>query len=134
AAVSDTAGEWFEIYALTAVDLNGLSIDRAGDTSAPTPLTAPECLHVGAGEYAIFVKNVDSTMNGGLPEDRIRGRFTFSLVDGTAAAPGDVQILSGTAVLDAITWTSTRAGRAHQLDPDRYDVLENDEELNFCDA
>src|SRR5690606_30814524 len=79
-------------------------------------------------------KNTDMALNGGLPAAQVMGSFSFSLVDGTMAAPGDVQILAGTTVLDAITWTSTRSGRSHQLDPERYDPTQNDDESNFCDG
>lgn len=134
AAVSDTVGEWVEVYALADIDLNGLVLDRAGDNAAGAKIESPSCLRVPAGSYALFAKNADAGMNGGLPAEQIMGTFNFSLVDGTMAAPGDVQLLAGTTVLDAITWTSTRSGRSHQLDPDRYDPAQNDEESNFCDA
>ena len=134
AAVSDTVGEWFEVHALKDVDVNGISLDRAGDTAAPRPVESPNCLRVSAGTYAVFAKNADMAMNGGLPAAQIMGTFTFSLIDGTVDAPGDVQILLGSTVLDAITWTSTRSGRSHQLDPDRYDPTQNDDTSNFCDG
>lgn len=134
AAVSDTDGEWFEVHAVNAVDLNGMGLDRAGDSSNPTVLASADCLHVPAGGYAIFAKNADMGMNGGLPAASILGTFSFALVDGSVATPGDVRILMGTTVLDAITWTSTRSGASHQLDPTKYDPIVNDEPTTFCDG
>ena len=134
AAVSDTEGEWFEIYAVNGFDLNGVGLDRAGDTANPNIITSVDCIHVNAGSYAVFAKNADSVMNGGVPAATIRAPFTFALVDGTAAAPGDVRIMAGTNVIDAITWTSTRSGRSHALDPDILDATGNDQESNFCDG
>lgn len=132
-AVSDTLGEWIEVLATTDVDLNGLGLDRAGDSSNPNVITNPQCLRLRAGQYALFAKNADMTMNGGLPTP-ILGTFTFSLVDGTAAAPGDVRLMSGTTVIDAITWTSTRSAKSHALDPDFLNAADNDVESNFCDG
>ena len=132
-AVSDTAGEWFEVLAKTDVDLNGVGLDRAGDSSNPNVVTSATCIRLRAGQYAVFAKNADMTMNGGLPNP-IAGTFTFSLVDGTAAAPGDVRLMAGTNVIDAITWTSTRSAKSHALDPDFLTAADNDAESNFCDG
>jgi len=133
-AVSDTEGEWFEILAINGFDLNGVGLDRAGDTSNPNVITSADCIHVNAGSYAVFAKNADPGMNGGIPAGTIRGAFTFSLIDGSVAAPGDVRIMAGTNVIDAITWTSTRSARSHALDPDIVDATGNDQESNFCDG
>jgi hypothetical protein len=132
AKVSDTIGEWFEVKAIRDVDLNGVGLDRAGDSSAPDVINSPNCVHVAAGTYAVFAKSADMTMNGGLPATA--GTFKFSLVDGTVAAPGDVQLVAGSTVIDAVTWTKTTSGKAHQLDPDLTDAIANDQESNFCDA
>ena len=132
AVVSDTAGEWFEIQAINAFDLNGVSLDRAGDTSAPNQIESADCLHVTAGSYAVFGKNSDSGMNGGLPP--VLAEFRFSLVDGTPAEPADVQLVVGTTVIDKVTWTSTRSGKSHAIDPDLADPIANDTEGNFCDG
>ena len=133
-AVSDTEGEWFEIFAINPFDLNGVGLDRAGDTANPNIISSPDCIHVTAGTYAVFAKNIDPGMNGGIPAATIRAAFTFSLVDGTVAAPGDVRIMAGANVIDAITWTSTRSAKSHALDPDILDATGNDQESNFCDG
>ncbi len=132
AVVSDTTAEWFEIQALADIDLNGLAPDRAGDTSNPRPIESTDCIHLAAGERAVFAKSTEMAENG-LPMP-VAGTFTFSLVDGTADKPGDVQILFGTTVIDAITWTSTRSGRSHQLDPGKIDAIANDDPGAFCDG
>ena len=133
-AVSDTEGEWFEILAINGFDLNGVGLDRAGDTSNPNVIASPDCIHVNAGSYAVLAKNADPGMNGGVPAASIRGTFSFALIDGSAATPGDVRVMVGTNVIDAITWTSTRSARSHALDPDITDPAENDLESNFCDG
>lgn len=129
---SDTTAEWIEVVATRDVDLNGLAIDRVGDTAGASTINSPTCLRVAAGQYAVFSR---SDMTTGLPGGVTPvGQFSLSLVDGTMAAPADVQIMIDGTVLDAITWTSTRSGRSHQLSPDRYDVAQNDDETAFCDG
>ncbi|MBA3451613.1 MAG: lamin tail domain-containing protein, partial [Deltaproteobacteria bacterium] len=105
AAVADGEGEWFEILAINGFDLNGVGIDRAGDTSNPTVISSPTCIHVNAGSYVLFAQNDNMAMNGGLPAGTIAATFSFALIDGTTAAPGDVRVMAGTNVIDAVTWT-----------------------------
>jgi len=132
AQVSDTVGEWFEVRVMRDVDLNNLGLDRAGDTANPNVIRAYDCMHVTAGTTLVFARNTDPVMNGGLPAPT--ATFTFSLVAGSVTTPGDVRLLFGSIVVDAITWTSSRNGKALQLDPDVIDALGNDNASNFCDA
>lgn len=132
-AVGDTVGEWFEAKALGDFDLNGLGLDRAGDTAKPKIIDSPDCIRATTGQYVLFAKNPDPTLNGGLPTP-IAGTFTFSMVAGSATTPGDVQILYNDTVIDAITWTRSSNAKALQLDPDLTDATSNDSPSNFCDA
>jgi len=125
---SDTVQEWFEVYVNKSVDLNGVQLDRPSDSSSPNVLTSPDCMTVAAGDYLVFAKSTDNTMNGMLP--RVDGTFTFSLV-----ATGDLQVLDPDGgVVDAVTWTSAATGSARQLDPDFTDATANDTERYWCDA
>jgi len=133
ARVGDASGEWFEVQAMTDVDLNGVGLDRAGDSLKPDILTSLACLRVTAGSYAVFARSAVPADNGQLPATAIAGTFRFSLVPGTDA-PGDIEILAGTTVVDAVTWTHATDGAALQIDPDLADALSNDTESNFCDA
>ena len=132
AKVSDTTGEWFEAKVMKDVDLNGVALDRAGDSSGADTVTSADCIHVVAGDTVVFAKSTDMVMNGGLPAAAIKGTFGFAMVAGSAASPGDVQILAGTTVIDAITWTKSGNGASLQLDPDLIDPGANDSESNFC--
>jgi hypothetical protein len=125
--VSDAVGEWFEIVATAPVDLNGLGLDRAGDASAPNVVTSADCISLAAGQRAVFARSADALVNGGVAN--VAATFSFALVDA-----GDVQILAGATVLDAITWSATTAGASHALDPDFVDPTANDLEANFCDG
>ena len=133
AKVGDTTGEWFEVKAMADVDLNGVGLDRAGDNLQPDILASPACLRVTAGSYAVFARSAVAVDNGELPATALAGTVMFSLVPGTAA-PGDLAILAGSTVVDAVTWTHATDGAALQLDPDLIDPVSNDTESNFCDA
>ena len=127
-SVGAALGEWFEAKALGEFDLNGLGLDRAGDTANPKIIDSADCIHVTSGQYVVFARNGDMATNGGLPP--AAGTFTFSLVDSN----GDAQILYNDQVIDAINWTSSTAAKARQLDPDLTDATSDDSPSNFCDA
>jgi hypothetical protein len=131
-AVGDTAGEWFEVVALADVDLNGLGLDRAADASAPEVIDQAACLPLAAGAFAVFARDADPAVNGGLPP--VAATFSFALVAGSVATPGDVQLVAGdgTTVLDAVTWTGSSAGVSIQLDPDQISPAGNDDPANLC--
>jgi hypothetical protein len=130
--VSDATGEWFEALALADVDLNGVGLDRAGDSVKPDLVTSPDCLRVTAGSYVVFARSKESASNGGLPT--ATGSFKFALVGGTPTSPGDVTLLAGDTVIDAVRWTQSPTGKSLQLDPTRTDAIANDDESNFCAA
>jgi hypothetical protein len=132
AAVSDTTGEWFEVKANADVDLNGIQVDRAGDSMGADTVTSTSCVHLTSGSYGIFVKSTDNTMNGMLPANKILGTFRFAMT--ASSAPGDVQIISAGGVLDAVTFTKEPSGKSRALDPDSIDAIGNDAESNFCDG
>ncbi len=125
--------EWFEVRVMNDVDLNGLQLDRAGDTSAANTIDSPDCIRAAAGSYAVFARNLDMAVNGGLPAGSVRGRFTFSLT-ASAAKPGDIQVLHSGVVIDSVTWVEDTARASRQLDPDLVDPTANDEESNFCNG
>lgn len=131
-AVSDTVGEYFEVLVNRAVDLNGVGLDRASDAANPIVLTSADCLHAAAGTRLVFARSMDAAMNGMLP--RVDGLFSFSLVGGSAASPGDVRLMMGAEVLDSITWTSSRSGKSIQLAAGLTAPTDNDVAANLCDS
>ena len=133
ARVADAVGEWLEARAMTDVDLVGVGVRRIAGT-APDVIAGPDCHHVRAGSYVVFARSADPAVNGGLPAAAIAGTFQFNLITGSTTAPGDVAIVAGTTVVDAVTWTHSTSGAALQLDPGRTDPSANDVESNFCDA
>ncbi len=133
---TDGDREWFEVKALVDVDLNGLGLDRAGDTANPKVLASADCIHVAAGEYFLFTASTstDQTVLGDLPLDRIKGQFNFALINGAVDAPGDVQLILDGTVIDAVSWAKSKADVSLSLDPGAEDAGENDQPGNFCDG
>jgi hypothetical protein len=135
AKASDATGEWFEAKVMNDVDLNGVGLDRAGDNGIkPDILTSSDCIHARAGSYVVFARSNLPAANGGIATASILGTFKFSIVAGTPTAPGDVEIVAGTTVVDSVSWTRSTTGKSLQLDPDLIDPAANDTESNFCSA
>lgn len=130
--VDDALGEWVELWVARSLDLNDLSLDRAADSAPPAPLAAEPCLRVDGPGYAILARSRDPAANGGL--SRVDAALPLGLVGGSAQAPGDLQLLVGDRLLDAVRWRRSAAGKALQLDPDYFSPAANDEERVFCDA
>ncbi|HEY4242036.1 MAG TPA: lamin tail domain-containing protein [Kofleriaceae bacterium] len=128
AAVSETLGQWFEVVALSDVDLNGVGLDRANDADEPETIDSADCVHMQTGDYAVFARSANSGTNGGLTP---RATFTFSLDPPNAA---DVQLTYGDLVIDSVTWTAASAGKSLSLDPTFTDSISNDDPANFCDG
>jgi hypothetical protein len=130
--VPDATGEWIEVAARRDVDLHGLTVDRLGDSVKPALLAVPGCGRVLAGALAVLARSSDPGANGELP--RVDATFALSLVSGAPGAPGDVQLIAGTTVIDSVRWTHSQAGKALQLDSGFVDATANDDERLFCDA
>ncbi|MDP3499951.1 MAG: lamin tail domain-containing protein [Myxococcales bacterium] len=130
-AVTDTLGEWIELYATTDVDLNGLAI--ATSTSRAT-LTSPECLTVPAQSYNIIARSNDAFVNGGLP--KAVATFSVSL----SSANERLRLVRGDAGIDDATFFASQTGVSWQVRPE---LLANPDEIlpslndtpdSFCKA
>lgn len=126
-AVADGAGEWFEVTANSAFDLNDLTI-QVGAAGTPAPIVSGGCLHLDAGQQAIFAHGTDPALNGGLPF--VTAKFTAALVNSN----GVLAIKDGVSVLDQVTWTSSTSGVATQITPTAIDPISNDDVMNHCAA
>jgi hypothetical protein len=127
AVVADAQGEWFELYATAAVDLNGLQVGPIDGTN-PGTVASARCLALEAGDYALLARNADPEVNGGLPD--VMATFSVNL----ANAPGSLQIAHGGVVLDTYAWPNVRAGRSRQLDVGVLDAVGNDDPTAWCDG
>ncbi|WP_306131657.1 ExeM/NucH family extracellular endonuclease [Roseivivax marinus] len=70
-AVSDTDGEYFEVYNAgdTAIDLDGWTISDDGSDSHV--ISVPDGLIVAPGDYLVLARNGDSDANGGIEADYV---------------------------------------------------------------
>ncbi|MCA9696055.1 MAG: hypothetical protein KC431_00935, partial [Myxococcales bacterium] len=129
-AVGDTEGEWFEFYAAADFHLNGLAMGKLVEDGVEEYVSALDCIPISAGSYVVMAHSLDPMVNGGVPAEVINWEFGFSLTN------GDSGLWLGTddEVLDAVTWTGSKAGAARQLDPDMFDVGLNDIPENWCNA
>lgn len=126
-AVSDSQGEWVEVYALRDVDLNGVLLTNEG--SGRTAFSATPCLELKAGTFGVLARTADAALNGGLPP--VLGTFGFSL--NNSARVHALRLSWNGVLLDEVQWTSAPvAGVSRQLDPSRKDPTRNDAEQGFC--
>ncbi|MCA3016726.1 MAG: lamin tail domain-containing protein [Myxococcaceae bacterium] len=130
-AVTDTLGEWVELYATTDVDLNGLSL--ATSTSRAT-FSSPDCLTVPAQGYSVVARSTDSFVNGGLPKPV--ATFSVSL----SPANERLRLVRGDAGIDDATFFASQVGVSWQLrpelltNPDDIRPALNDAPESFCRA
>lgn len=75
ASVSDTYGEWFEVYNRSgaALDLSGLTISDTGSNSHSISTS----LIINANSYFVFGRNADTSVNGGYAADYQYSNFTL---------------------------------------------------------
>jgi len=130
-AVSDSEGEYFEVYNTTGsdIDLDGWTISDDGADSH----VIDDSLIVPAGGYAVLGNNADMGSNGGAPVDYSYGSGWF-LSNG-----GDEVILtdpSGTEI-DRVEYDGgpnfpDPTGASMNLDPMALDFTSNDNGSNWC--
>ncbi len=125
-AVSDTTGEWIELYARANVDLNDVTI-RTNTSS--TRVDSPDCIRVQSGEYVLLARSGDPFVNGNLPAPKyVYG--TLSMADTNQ----QLQLIRGDAGIDSVSLLAATSGKTWQLDPTKQDPLSNDDPANFCPA
>ena len=98
AAVSDTRGEWFELFNTTAssIDLTGMTISDEGSNNHVFGAVV-----VAAGGYLVLGRNDDPTVNGGVHVDYAYDNFTL-------ANSSDAIILSeGVTVIDSLVYSDS---------------------------
>jgi hypothetical protein len=98
-------GQWFEVLASQDADLNGVTVTTS--TGAST-LDDDRCLHVAAGQFAVFARSADPFVNGGLPKPV--GRFTGSLSSNNER----LGLFVGDSGLDEVAFYKSAAGISWQ--------------------
>lgn len=129
AAVSDTNGEWFEIYNTTSrsIDLFGL-VFRDDDTNS---FTVDASVRVPAGGYAVLARNGSAGVNGGVSVDYVYPGSNF-FIDNTGG--DEIVIESAGVVIDRVAYGTPTEGAAWSLDPRNFSATSNDLASSWCDA
>ncbi len=124
AAVTDTNGEWFELRALGAFDLNDVQLGKVFADGALETVQSPACIEMVPGDVALLARNADGATNGQLPD--VDYEFSFSLNNSNSG----LFVGFEDALLDEVSWTSVANGSSTSLDPDNYDPAVNDAAAN----
>ena len=84
-ATSEGTTEWFEVFVVNDVDLNGVAVN---DHDTSYQLIDSNCLRVTTGSYLVFARSTDPLANGGLPSVDFLTTPTISMLntDGSALA------------------------------------------------
>ena len=128
--VSDTYGEWFEVYNASAVTISMCGWEIADDDGET--VTMLDDVVVLPGEYALFVRDSVTTRNGGLTPD-----YAWSTA-GTLQmgnSGDEVVLYNDGALMDRVAYTTSfpsTAGYSLTLDPDALDAASNDTAANWC--
>jgi len=141
-AVTDGAGEWFEVFVNRDVDLNGLSAGWGARPPAPSTAQLPDpvaanftlvvddCERATAGSYLLFARNALTADNGGLPEvDVVISNLQMANSDGRY-----VFLAVGPTMIDVVTYSGSTDGVAQSLGRDSLDAAANDDEGLWCPA
>jgi hypothetical protein len=133
--VSDTAGEWLELYnsGASTLNLNGWGIQDYGTDS----FTISEDVIVQPGDYVVLCKNSDSALNGGIACDYQYSSFTLgNTADAVVVLNPDAEVIDEAAYDVSIEpWKSlNKPGYSLQLDPSHYNSADNDNGAYWCNA
>jgi len=77
-AVSDTQGEWFELFNPTSESVNLSGLMLSDDGSNRHTISSANPLLVNPGSYFVMSRNGDSSLNGGFNADYVYSRFSLS--------------------------------------------------------
>ncbi|MCO4760729.1 MAG: lamin tail domain-containing protein [Myxococcales bacterium] len=134
--VSDSKGEWIEIYNPSDkdIDLEGFMLSDEVTVTAPLILADGKGVIVPAGDYVVLATEASKTLNGGLIA--AYGWSGFGLNNG-----GDTIALMNPdgSVIDQITfssgtngWPKSASGRSYHLNPKHMSTTANDAGANWC--
>ncbi len=123
---TSTTGEWFEVLATKAVDLNDVTI---ATPTSDTDVKNMNCIPVAPGEYILFARSSDPFINGNLPPVRLS--YSLTLADTMSR----LYLRRGDAGIDEAAYNTAGSagdGKSWQLDPSNLTVGANDDPVNFC--
>jgi len=129
--VSDSAGEWLEIYNTTGLswELEGLEVSDAGGDS----FTVSGSLVIGPYEWIVFGVDDDLATNGGVTVDYVWSGFELGNDD------DEVVLSNSTSVIDEVAYDGGSSfpdptGASLSLNPVLYNSSANDSGSSWCTA
>ncbi|NOZ01254.1 MAG: lamin tail domain-containing protein [Deltaproteobacteria bacterium] len=129
-AVKDADGEWFEVYVVNTVDLNGLQAGMDPSKSPSLTLDSDKCLQYQAGSFVLFAKKDETAINGGLPHVDFKTKISLA---NTARDPGTgLYLKMNNLILDEVDYEAAGKGKSISLDPDAMTASANDDPANWC--
>ncbi|MBL8862774.1 MAG: lamin tail domain-containing protein [Planctomycetes bacterium] len=135
AHVTDARGEWFEVWNAMPwrVNLEGWTIsDESGASHVIS--TGGSGLRLGPGQFAVIGNNSDPALNGGIQVDYVWSSFSLGNgADQILLTRPDGTLADRVAYDDGVLWPDA-PGRSLSLRPGAWDVLSNDDPLNWCAA
>ncbi|HZA51136.1 MAG TPA: hypothetical protein VE549_10365 [Myxococcaceae bacterium] len=130
--VTDSAGEWIELYARVPIDLNGVQVSSGA--GGVRTLSGASCLRVPAGAFAVLARNREPALNGGITGAVDTFGFGLSQSAATIDAPHSLTLLVQGAEIDRMTWTWAAAGASTQLSATALGATPPDATSGFCVA
>ncbi|MFK7934574.1 MAG: lamin tail domain-containing protein, partial [Saprospiraceae bacterium] len=128
-AVSDSNGEYFELYNATNAPIDIMDLEIK-DVSSGNSHTVATSVVIAANGYAVLAKSDDTPTNGGLTVDYVVGS-TLSL--GNTSMDGVIIECEGT-IIDQVAYTSSfpySSGVSMELDPTTLNAMSNDDVNNW---
>jgi len=133
--VTDTSGEWFEIYnpGTTSINLKGWIIQDQGTDS----FTFSEDIIIPSSSHAVMCKNTDITLNGGIECDAKYSSFTLGNTNDAIIILNPLnEVIDEVAYNVSVEpWKSfNKAGYSLQLDLAYYSAADNDNANYWCNT
>jgi hypothetical protein len=126
-SVSDTNGEWFEVYVVATdyIDLKGLYVTGSGS------FAVGQSVFAAPGAFILLGRNGNSGSNGGVSLDYSYGSaLSLPNMSGTLT----LMTSSSGSLIDAVSWTGSTAAKSRELKITEFDASSNDNESNWADA
>lgn len=131
-ATNDNEGEYFEVYNTTSAPIDMLGYEIVDLTNAAENFTIITSVIVPANGYAVFVANVDTTLNGGITPDYVYDGTSTFLGNGS----DEISIQCGGTVIDEVSWDNGATfpdgnGVSMELALSKYNATDNDLGANW---
>jgi hypothetical protein len=129
--VSDTRGEWFEVYNNTSASINmrGLTFTSSGDSG----FTVSDNIVVASNGYVVMAARDNSFLNGGFDAD-----YQYNYGPVILGKSDNVGIEANGTLIDSVTYNKFtfgyNVGTSHTLASGAFDESSNNSSSSWCDA